>query len=73
MTRSSPHAQILAQGHRAFVRMERRPVTLSEMSYALDDALSLLEEFLPSDHATLVRLGDVLADANLQILQGRGL
>lgn len=43
-------------------------VTLSDMSYALDDALVLLEEMLPADHAGLIRLQDQLARVNVQML-----
>lgn len=44
-------------------------VTLSDMSYALDDALVLLEEMLPADHAELIRLQDQLARVNVQMLE----
>lgn len=48
---------------------------LSETAFALHDALVLLEEHLPADHAALCKIEDALCRANRFILEmdmGRG-
>lgn len=48
---------------------------LSETAFALHDALELLEEHLPADHAALCKMQDALCRANVRLLEmdmGRG-